>query len=207
MEKNAEGKLNVDSLTAAQQPKEAKKEKAPQKQMAFQIDTLTLNIGRVISKDYSSGPEPGVRAFEVNIHKSYKNITSVQQLILLVLSESLKSAGIRGAAIYGAAALTGVGIVPVALVSVLSGKDSVSQEFNMSTGALYTKTLNVLKRLGQVTKEEKEQGVITAVVSGANVTASISSTESNKARVNISARKYLFPKRDIADGILYEMTK
>jgi hypothetical protein len=207
MEKNAEGKLNVDSLTAAQQPKEGKKEKKPQKQMAFEIDTLNLNIGKIISKDYSSGPEPSVRAFDVNIHKSYKNITSVQQLILLVLSESLKSAGIRGAAIYGAAALTGVGIVPIAVASVFTGKDSVSQDFNISPDALYNKTLGVLKRLGQVTKEEKAEGLITAVVSGANVTATISTTENNKARVNISARKYFLPKRDIADGILYELTK
>lgn len=204
LERNAQGKLNIDALKVSEESPRGKK---PNQQMPFQIDVLDLDIGKVISKEYSaSGASPAVRVFDVEIHKSYKNITSAEQLIMLILSESLKTAGIRSAAIYGAALLTGVGIVPIAAASILTTKDSVQRDFNMPAEVLYQKTLKVLKRLGNIAKEDKDGYAITATVNGANVSVKISHLQTNKSQAVISARKYFLPKREIAGGVLYELT-
>ncbi|MBU1124958.1 MAG: AsmA family protein, partial [Candidatus Omnitrophica bacterium] len=122
--KNKEGKLNVDSLKIVEAPKE-KKERKPEKQLALQIDIMNLQMGKVVMKDYSVGKESAVKVYEVNLKKAYKNITSASQLAVLILAEPMKAAGIKGASIYGAALLTGVGFIPVAIVATFAGKDSV----------------------------------------------------------------------------------
>jgi hypothetical protein len=55
----------------------------------MQIDLFTLSIGKIVYKDYTIGTEPGVRVYDVNRHKSYKNISTVQQLALLMLAEPM----------------------------------------------------------------------------------------------------------------------
>ncbi|MCX7661638.1 MAG: hypothetical protein N2Z79_03020, partial [Candidatus Omnitrophica bacterium] len=115
--KNKEGKLNVDSLKIAEEKKPATQEKKAvktKKEMAIQIDLLNLAMGRIVNKDYSPEGPPIIKVYDINLNKSYKNITSVQQLALLIISEPLKAAGIQGLKVYAVSMLTGVAVLPVA---------------------------------------------------------------------------------------------
>lgn len=211
LETNKEGKLNVDSLKVAkQQPtsKEKAKEKAkPAKQMPLEIDLLKLKIGKLVMKDYSIPGAPAVKVNEINIDKTYKNIGSVQQLVALILSEPMKSAGIQGASIYGAAMMTGVGIVPVAIASAFIGKDNVQQSLDYSFDKVYAVSLAVLKEMGKVSSEDNANGAITANVKGATVNLKLKKAAEDKTEVTISARKYMLPEPSVAGGVLYKITE
>lgn len=205
LERNAEGKLNADELKVVKQGKEKKSK--PAEQMPMQIDMLTLGIGRIVSKDYVQAKEPIVKVYDLNIRKSYKNITSAQQLAALIVAEPMKAAGIQGAKIYGAAMLTGVAVLPVAVAVTFIGRDSVQQDFSATFNNAYEEVLRVLKRQGKVAREDKAKGTISATINSAQVYARIIKKAANKAQVVISARKYLFPKPEIAGGILYEVSE
>lgn len=205
LEKNKEGKLNVDELKVAKQ--EPKKEAKPAKQMPMQIDMLKLGMGKIVVKDYTSGGEPTVKVFDINLHKNYKNITSAQQLAALILAEPMKSAGIQGAKIYGVAMLAGVAVLPVAVVATFAGKDSASQEFAYSIDKVYEASLKAIKQKGSIGSENKATGVISATVDSAQITVKITKKADNKTEVVASARKYLLPKPEIAGGILYDIAE
>jgi len=196
--KNKDGILNVDSLKIVQQP-----ESSPPTPM--QIDLLTLSIGKIVYKDYTFGTEPGVRVYDVNRKKSYKGIPTAQQLALLVLAEPMKDAAIKNAQIYGAAMLTGVAALPVVLAATFIGKDSVQQIIDADFEHVYEISLEVMKRMGRITKDDLSGGVIKANINGAMVALILRKSEDNKTEITISARKYLFPKLDIAGGVLYQI--
>ena len=202
--KNAQGQLNVNELKVMKQAE--RKEAKPSRQMPMQIDLLKLGIGKIVSKDYSPGKEPVVYVYDVNIHKSYKNITSVQELAALIMIEPMKAAGIQTAGIYGVAMVAGVAILPVGIAATFAGKDSVQQEFALSFEEVYGAALAVLSRKGKVT-EEKAAGVIRGNVDSAWVTVKISNKIAKITKVVVSARKYLFPKPKIAGGVLYEIAE
>jgi len=94
--KNDKGKLNLDSLKVVQdnktksRPKDKKAAKAP----AIQIDKLQLKIGKVVYKDYSSGSEPRVQEFNVNINEEYRNITNPYALVSLIVVKALVNTSI-----------------------------------------------------------------------------------------------------------------
>lgn len=205
LEKNKEGELNVDALKVVKQ--ERKQEARSSGQMPMQIDMIKLGIGRIVFKDYSAGKEPVVKVYDINIHKSYKNITSAQQLAALILAEPMKAAGIQGAEIYGVAMLAGVAVLPVAIAARFAGKDSVQQEFAAAFDDVYTVSLTVLKQMGRVTREDKLEGIINADISSAQATLKIKKKSGNKTEVIVSARKYFFPKPEIAGGVLYEISE
>lgn len=119
--RNKEGKLNVDALKVAQKPEKEgeSKPKTSDKNVAMQIDTLNLNLGKVTTKDYTQTPTLE-KTLDLNIkNKTYHNITSGQQLAALVLVETLKPTAIKDAAIYGAASLLQV---PVNVVTDVSNQ-------------------------------------------------------------------------------------
>lgn len=196
--KNKEGKLNVDALKIV-------KESKASLPFPVQIDLLTLNMGKIIYKDYTVGTEPSVRVYDVNRHKSYKGIPTAQQLALLVLAEPMKTAAIKSAEIYGVAMLAGVVALPVAVAAEFIGKDSVRQIIDVSFEHAYKVSLEVTKRMGRVTKDDALNGEIKANISGARIALILKKKADNKTEVTISARKYLFPKPDISGGVLYEI--
>jgi hypothetical protein len=106
IETNKDGKLNVDSLNITHQ--QQKKETKP---LAMQIDQLDLTMGKIVMSHYSAGKEPAVKVFDINLKKSYKDITSAQQLAVFILAEPMKQAGIKGAAKYGEALLKETGVL------------------------------------------------------------------------------------------------
>ncbi len=116
--KNREGKLNVDALKVAQ-TKGAK----PSKTMALRVDTATLDLGRVMVKDYTGGGRPGVQTYNIGVHhKTYRNIKSVEQLTVLVMVEAMKPTALKSAGIYGAAGVLGVAFLPAAAAGVVLEK-------------------------------------------------------------------------------------
>lgn len=205
LQKNQEGKLNIDELKVSKQGK--KQEDRPSGQMPMQIDTIKLGIGRIIMKDYSAGREPVVKVYDINIHKSYKNITSAQQLAALILAEPMKAAGIQGAKIYGVATLAGTAVLPVAIAAKLTGKDSSQQEFAGSFDNVYAVSLSVLEEMGGITGEDKAGGVISANINSVPVTLRVRKKSDNRSEVSVSARKYLLPRPEIAAGVLYEISQ
>lgn len=200
--KNKEKEFNVDALKVSKG-----KEPSTKRKQTMRIDVLNLNIGRIIQKDYSGAGEPVIQVNDLNIKKTYKNITSIEQLIMLILSESMKLAGIKGAKLYGLFLLTGVGIVPVAVATTFLGKDSVDSSFNYSVGKVYDEALKIIAKSGIVKKASKESGFISANVDGADVNLEFSEIGNNKTRVKASARKYFFPKPQIASGIIYQISE
>ncbi|MFA5389423.1 MAG: hypothetical protein WC312_06725 [Candidatus Omnitrophota bacterium] len=204
IEKNKDGKLNVDELKVAKDGEKQKGEAS--EQMPMQIDVLKLKIGRIVLKDYSAGGEPTVKVYDLNTDKGYKNITSGQQLAALILAESMKSAGIQGAKIYGVAMLAGAAVLPVGIAATFAGKDSIQKDFATGFDKMYDTALAVLNQMGRVAKEDRPGGELSANINGAQVYVKIR-REGNKTGVTISARKYLFPKPEIASGVLYNISE
>ncbi len=93
--KNKEGKLNIDAVKPKESDKQkqvkAKEDKAKGKSPKLKIDKLSLTIGRVVYKDYSSGAnEPAVQTFDINIKdRVYTNIENPSGIISLIMVEAL----------------------------------------------------------------------------------------------------------------------
>lgn len=203
--KNKEGKLNVDSLKIVQE-EAGKEEKQKSKPVPMQIDLLTLSIGKIVHKDYTNGEEPSVSVQDVNVHKTFKNIPTAQQLTLLLIAEPLKAAGIKSAVIYGISMLAGVEVLPIVVAVKFFGKSSVREILDQSFEYIFKVSLEVLTRMGKITKQDAAKGLIKAKINGSNVTLELEKDEKeNKTVITISARKYFLPKPDIAGGVLYQI--
>ncbi|MDP2946275.1 MAG: hypothetical protein Q8N61_02375 [bacterium] len=206
MVKNKEGKLNVDSLKIAAE-KSGEKEKKPAKQLAMQIDIVSLGMGRVVSRDYSVEGQPVVKVYDINLKKTYKNITSAQQLAALIISEPLKAAGIQGLKVYGVSMLTGVAALPVMAAFTFAGKDYAQETFNVTTQRAYDAGLQAIKMAGKVKRENRDSGVINAEVNGARVTLKLKKLSEKSTQVTISARKFGLPQAEIASGVMYRLSE
>ena len=108
--KNEKGELNLDALRTV---KEAKKEKtSPEKKgegkiPPIQIDTLDLQVGKVVYKDYSKGTPPRVNEFTVNLHERHENITDPYALGNLIVTRALIHTTVARLANFDVAALEG----------------------------------------------------------------------------------------------------
>jgi len=171
----------------------------------MQIDLLTLNTGQIVYKDCAIGTQPGMRIYDVNRHKSYKDILTVQQLALLVLAEPMKAAAIKNADICEVALVKGVAALPDAVAETFIGKDSVQQNINASFEHVYEISLQEIKRIGTITKLDVSNGVIKADINEAKVVLILKKGAGNKIEITISARKYMLPQLDIAAWVLYQI--
>ncbi len=110
--KNRDGELNIDSLKivkSAEQDQvavEKEKPKEEKKKTNFRVDHLKLKIGRVVYKDYSSGPKPSIKEYDLNIDDSYDNITDPQALARLILVRALINTNIANFKIKNLQGLT-----------------------------------------------------------------------------------------------------
>ncbi len=109
--KKRDGKMNLDSLKvvrSAETEDVAIKEEVGKKNKKtnFRIDHLKLKIGRVIYKDYSSGSEPSIKEYNLNIDDSYDNITDPQALARLILVRALINTNIANFKIKNLQSLT-----------------------------------------------------------------------------------------------------
>lgn len=202
--KNKDGKLNVDSLKLAEE-KSQDKGKKPTKQLSMQIDIASLGMARVVSRDYSVSAQPVVKVYDINLKKTYKNITSAQQLAVLIISEPLKAAGIQGLKVYGVSTLASVAALPVVGAFTFVGKDYVQEIFNVTQEKAYNAGLQAIKMVGKVKQENKAGGVINAEVSAAQVTFKLKKLSEKSTEVTISARKFGLPKAKIASAVMYRL--
>lgn len=217
--RNADGALNVDALTAVKQAKEKPKtpakeqqpapaEKKPSQKIDLQIDELKLSVGKVVYSVYPKAGNPAVQVFDVGIKdKVYKNITSPEQLVVLLLSEPMKATTIKGAGIYGAASVLGMGLLPVGLAATIAGKDSAAADFSQPLDTVYAMSIETVKKLGEVTKEDKRRNLIKGKVQGADITVTLTQKDAASVHVEVSARKLLLPKPEIAGGVIYELSE
>ena len=202
--KDKKENLNVDYLKFAEE-KEAESKK--QKDFSMQLDVFNLKVGRLVFKDFSAANGPSIQVYDINLNRSYKNITSVQQLISLAMSEPMKAAGIKSAAIYGVSAIAGVAVLPIAVAGSMVGRDSTQERFNADFQAVYSISLAILKDIGVVYLEDEEDGIIRAKVDSCKVTVKIQRLSLKSTQITVSARKFNFPKPQIAGGILYRISE
>jgi hypothetical protein len=206
MSRNKEGKLNVDSLKIVTE-KSTEKKKKPAKHLAMQIDILKLGMSRVVSRDYSVKGPSVIKVHDINLKKTYKNITSAQQLAALIISEPLKAAGIEGLEVYGVSMLSGVAALPVVAAFTFAGKDYAQKTFNVTAARAYDAGLQAIKIAGKVKKENKASGAISAEVDGAWVTFKLKKLSEKSTQVTISARKFGLPEVEIASGVMYRLSE
>lgn len=205
--KNKEGRLNVDSLKISEAKPAEKEKKKPGRQLAMRIDTVSLGMGRVVSRDYSVEGQPVVKVYDINLNKTYTNINSAQQLAALMISEPLKAAGIQGLKTYGASMLTGAAALPVAAALAFTDKDYVRETFSVTMERAYDAGLQAVKMAGNIIKEDKAGGIISAEVNGARVTFKLKKLSERSTEVTISARKSWLPQPETAAGIMYQLNK
>lgn len=212
--KNKDGNLNVDSLKIAQEearPAAKQVKEQPQKKsqpMPFQIDVMKLNIGRVVYKDYSKGEQPTILVYDVGLKdKTFKNITSVQQMAAMIMVQTMGPTAIKSAKMYAAATILGVGFLPAGVAGVLMGSDSSSAEVNAAYDKTYGVSLNLIKGIGKLKSEDKSKGIIKAKVDGVDVTVRIAEKSKRKVELTVSARKMMLPKPEFAGGVLYRISE
>ncbi len=204
--KNKEGKLNVDSLKVVEEGKKKSDTKEGPAQMPIQIDVMKLNVERVILKDFSKGDQPSIEVFEVALKdKTFKNITSVEQMITLVMVQAMGPTAIKSAKIYAAATILGVGFLPAGIVGVLVGKDDAKVEYKKSFDKVYATCLDLIKAKGELKSENKAAGTIKGKMQGAEIMIKIENAFEGNVQVTVSARQMLLPKPEIVGGITYQL--
>lgn len=100
--RNSKNEMNIDVFrdmmksSPGKETEPAKKSDKPKKsgKTEFQIDNLSLDLGRVVFKDYSAGGEPSVKTLNLNIHEKYENITNLYALISLITFKAMGSMGL-----------------------------------------------------------------------------------------------------------------
>ncbi len=208
--KDKTGHLNVDALKAtqeAQKQKETGTREETAGQMPLQIDLLKLSIGKIIYKDYSTGGAPKIQVYDLGYkQKTYRNITSAQQLVTLILSEAMKNTAIKSAKIYAASAILGVGFLPAGVAVTLMGKDSAQDNFDIPFEKVYAVALDTVKTLGEVKSEDKASGTIKALIDKNDVTVKIQGVTEKTTQIVILARRLLLPQPQAAGGILQNIS-
>ena len=211
--KNQEGKLNVDALKVSEKADQAKKEgaqsteKKESRPLNIQFDLVRLSLDKVVVKDYSKGEPPAIKAnTAVFKDKEFRDIQSVEKLVMLVLVQGMAPAALQSAKLYAAQAILGVGFLPAGIAGVLLGKDKGEAEFAVDFEKGFQTVKDVLSKMGEIKSEDTAAGTIKAKVQGADVNVKIEKLDSNKIRVSVFARQLMIPKPDIANGVLYEVS-
>lgn len=215
--KNAQGRLNVDSLKAVEDVlKKGKRKEAGTPSGApveppfppFYIKELELNVGRVIFKDLSQAGPPVIQVFDVALkNKKFKAIDHPAQLASLIIIEALKPTAIRKAGIFAATSLLGVGFLPAAAFGIVVADDDASVLLEAPFNRVFDESLALARELGQVIRTDKEKGQIFAKIHKCDIVFTIRKETWRKTHVQIKARKYLLAKAEIANGLLYQLVE
>ncbi len=208
--KNKSGNLNVNALKIAKNQESKTQDKKAK--IDFQIDEMTLTIDKVIYKKYGKDNKPVIKSYDIGIKdKKYENITSPEQLASKIIGSVMKpmasKAGLKSAAMYGIAAATGIGLVPMTAGSILFGKNHAFTELNQDLQEVYETCVISLKEVGEVSKENKENWIINGKASGCSISIKLTKTKQGKTEIKVTAKKLLLPKPKIAGGILHEITE
>ncbi|MDP8263929.1 MAG: hypothetical protein P9M12_00425 [Candidatus Aceula lacicola] len=211
--KNQEGLLNIDSLRIIQQEAEKekhkeKKEITSKKRMPLLIDEARLNFGKVIVKDYTKGEIPIIHGYDIDIkNKIYKDINSIPRLVTMIMIEGVGPIGLKSAALYGASTALGVAFLPASIAGIFIGKNGATGIFKNSPDKAFDKTVDLLEKIGTITKASPETRIINAKIYGATVSVSISQNDEKKTVIFVKARRKLMPKGEIAEGVLHQISQ
>lgn len=105
--KNADGRLNLDSLKAVTAQKQGKPAQDKSgKPMKMKIDVLKLKIGKAMYKDYSAGGAPSVKEFNIGIDDTYTNIDNPNTLVSLIVVKALTGTAIANLANFDVGSLS-----------------------------------------------------------------------------------------------------
>jgi uncharacterized protein involved in outer membrane biogenesis len=90
--KNRDGKINIHYLQSSGLSKpssesDSRDKKKPLPKM--QIDRLSLKMGKVIYKDYSTGDTVKVQEYKVNLDETHENIKNPSALVGLIVAKAL----------------------------------------------------------------------------------------------------------------------
>jgi hypothetical protein len=210
--KNPQGHLNVDALKVSQKASGPPSSQAPSASQAppserpLSIDIMKLNLGRTVYIDYAVANGPLVKVFDVGFkNKTFKNIRSVRQLSVVILTQGMGPAAIKTAAIYGVATILGASLMPVGMVAILIGKDKAQEEYTTDFNHVYDTALGLLKEAHEFVSETRASGLIKGNIDGGDVTIEIQKM-GNKVHVSVSCRKMMIPQPEIASGFIYQLS-
>ncbi|MGE0268740.1 MAG: hypothetical protein AB7S78_09845 [Candidatus Omnitrophota bacterium] len=216
--KSKDKKLNVDALASSVSPpvpKEGKPAEPPTGPPAkkeipgmpeLKIDLLKLNVDRVIFKDFTKGDSPAVRVYDVGLkNKTIKNVNGVNQLITSIIVQAMGPTAIKGAGIYAAAAVMGVGFLPAGVLGIIVAKDDSTIELEIDAKEAFEICLKYVELKGKLKKQHRLEGVILAKVDGHDLKFEIKKTEKKTVKITVTARKMLVPKPAMAGGVLYQI--
>lgn len=132
--RNEKGQLNVNALNQKQASEESKKPAGAS--VPFRIDKLTLSIGRVVYKDYSTNSsKPRETVIEIGIKdRTFNNITDPKQIIGLIMVEALTRSTLSG----------------LSDLNVSAFKDQANQLMRQGLGAVNTGTDELQKKAKDV---------------------------------------------------------
>ena len=209
--KDKDGKLNVDALSlegVSDNGEEGKGQKTDDSSM-LQIDLLLLSIGKVVSKDYTKGEKPKIDVYDVNVEKKeFHDIPGEDELVAIIVSQSLMPTAIKGAMILGVTAATGgIGFIPMMFTFKMVDKDTAQGKFKAQLEDVYNITVGLLQKEGKITKEDKQQGLLEGKVKGADVTININQDGAKKVKVTVKAREMMMAKPDLAKSILHQISE
>ncbi|MFA5038808.1 MAG: hypothetical protein WC732_03920 [Candidatus Omnitrophota bacterium] len=204
--KDKTGKLNVDSLKVAE-PKEKKADAAPAEEIPLKIDILELSMGKIILKDYTAGDPPKIQVHDLGYKKQvYKNITSAQQLAALIISEGLRKTALKGAGIYAAGSLLGVGFLPAGAAMFLIKSGTAEGNFDHPFEKVYDSALKTVSKIGVVSAQNPPQGLLQAVVDKHKIEIRISEITPQTTQVRVTARRFGLPRPQQAEIVLIHIS-
>lgn len=206
--KNWDGVLNVDQMKSfqagnANDGATGKAQNTQKPKDVFTLDRMKLSINRVVFKDLT-GEKPKVTARYLKIKDAeFTDIASPAQLAVIAFGQSLTAISIKSALIYGAAAATGVGLIPAAAAMVLSADANAEGEYDLKAGQLFDAARKAALLLGVVNHADPKKLNISASIDGNDTDIQISESKSKRTKVVVTSRKLLVPASAVAAGTLY----
>lgn len=204
--KNAQGQLNVDALKVSQKSTGQSSAQSSQPMRPLSIDVMKLSLERTVYIDYTHADQPIVKVFDVGFKdKTFKNIKSVQQLSIVILTQGMGPTAIKSAAIYGVATILGASFFPVGIVAVLIGKDGAQEDYTTSFDYVYDTAVGLLQEVQEFVKGDRSRGLIKGNIDGGDLTVKIEQV-GDKVHVSASCRKMMIPHHEIASGFIYQLS-
>lgn len=205
---NEKGETNVDSLKLVKKIKADQKKKDKFNPFHFRIELLRVNIEQLVQINHREHNEPVVKVFEYPArNKAFRNITSPEQLVVLVILEAVGKATLRSVALQAAGAYLGVNTLPVSIAGIMLKKDNTAGEWPIDSAQARQACLDVIERTGQLLADKKEEGILEAKIHGAHITIRITSMDENSVRIRVYARKLFMSRKELAAGVLYQIAQ
>lgn len=210
--RNHEKQLNVDALKIARTesgPPDQKDQPEPAAPKSrFMISELSLNLERVVVKDFSKGEEPFIQVHEIPLkNKTLRNIDSFEKLITILIVQAMGPTAIKSAGIYAAAAVLGVGFLPAGVLGVIVADDDSALELQMTAREAFDLCLAFIAERGTLKKQHRAEGFLHAKIEGHDVKFEIEKVARRRVKVVVTARKFMLPKPAYAGGIVYQLEK